>query len=183
MTTRSRFIPTFPVGQIKGADYSYNPGCGGLGGGSCILPADYDYIYWPVKVSPFSVFNRQFILRDTTFLPYTNAGSNVTCPDSNGVQQAFDVYLLYKAPVASLDVSAAVSHVSVPNNVTLPFDMTFEGSLTDLSKNQIPQPTNPLYERRIWVAIKLPSTGLMTGGIIQTHEAMKTINLDWEGRP
>jgi len=180
---QSRFVSTFPVGQIRGSDYSYNPGCGGLGAGSCVLPANFSYIYWPIKVNPFSVFNKQLTLRNTSFLPYLNAGSNGTCANSNGAQQSFDIYLMYKAPVASLNTSLAVSRVVVPNNVTLPFDVTFEGNMADISKNQLPQPTSPQYERIIWVVLDLKQTGLMTGGLPQVGEAMKTIHLDWEGQP
>lgn len=166
----------FPNGQIKGTDWSYYPGSGGLGAGACFLPAGFSYIYWPVKVNPFSVRNNRLVLKDEDFFPYTNAGFDGICANSNGSKMPFDVYTLVAAPTSGLDTSLAKGRVSVLSTQTLPFEVEFLAA-------QLPQPSDAGYAGRIWIAVDIKQTGLMIGAYTQTSELMKTTNLEWEGQP
>lgn len=177
--SQTRETVGFPSNQVKGWDWRFNPGCGGSGAGSCVLPASYSYIYWPVKVNPFSRRNNLLVLRDDFWLPFTNAGNDGLCPNSEGTRVAFDVLLFYEQPVGALDRSLATGIINVPAGGPL-------GGLPiilEFGEKQLPQPTHPDYERRIWVVIDLGATGYMTGGVAQTAEVMQTIKLDYEATP
>lgn len=166
----------FPSNQVKGWDFRFNPGCGGSGAGFCYLPAVYSYIYWSIKVNPFSRRNNKLVLRDDTWLPFTNAGNNGLCPNSEGSRVPFDVLLFYEKPVGTLDRSLATGIINVPTSTALPFTLEFGEEL-------LPQPISPDYERRIWVVIDLGATGYMTGNAPQEIELMQTIKLDYEATP
>ncbi len=176
MGSQTREDVGFPSNQVKGDDYRYNPGCGGSGAGVCVLPAAFSFVYWSIKVNPFSSRNNMLVLHDDDFLVYTNAGSDGICPNSNGSRVAFDVLLFYQSPAAGINEALATAKVNVPTSQALPFDIEF-------TEGKIPQPTNVLYERKIWVAINFAATGLMIGGLAQNTEAMQTVKLDYEARP
>lgn len=176
MAGETRRPAGFPTNNVKGDDWSFNPGCGGSGAGSCVLPAGFSYIYWPIKVNPFSVRNTLLVLHNDDFLAYTNGGNDGLCPNSDGARIEFDIYLLHQAPTSSLNPALATAKITVPTSTMLPMEFEFP-------EGMLPQPIDPLYERRIWVAIDLRATGRMIGGRPQVTEAMKTVKLDWEGTP
>lgn len=175
-SSQSRQDVGFPSNTVKGLDFRFAPGCGGSGAGICIFPASYSYIYWPVKVNPFSRRNNLLVLRDDDWLPYNNGGFDGICANSNGTQRAFDIYLLYQAPTSSLNPALATGKITVPAGAALPLTLEF-------LEAQLPQPTNVLYERRIWVAVDLRDTGVMTQGVLQTAELFQTVKLNYEGTP
>ena len=164
----------FPTNQIKGSDWTYYPGCGGLGATLCFEPASYSYIYWSIKVNPFSVHNSELVLHNDGFAPHTDSPVGV-CLHNDGAQRGFDILLLHESPVGGLDRSLATGIITVPDDITFPYELEFEAE-------HIPQPDHPDYERRIWVALDLGTTGLMTG-LPQNSEVMQTVKLNWEGRP
>lgn len=176
MGGRTRENAGFPTNQVKGVDWLYNPGCGGMGAGACYNPAGFSYIYWPIKVNPFSSRNNLLVLHDDNFLPYEDAGDNGMCAHSSGARFEFDVYLFYREPIGALDYTAATGKITVPVTSMLPIDLEFLGE-------QLPQPTHPDYERKIWVVLDMKATGKMVGGISQQTEVMQTVKLDWEGTP
>lgn len=179
MGSETRKTVGFPSNQVKGFDFRFNPGCGGSGAGICIDPATYSYIYWPIKVNPFSRRNNLLILRDDDWLPYTDAGYDGLCSHSDGSRVAFDVLLFYQQPTGTLDRSKATGIINVPAGGPiggLPIILEF-------GEKQLPQPTNVLYERKIWAVIDLGRTGLMTNGLPQQFEVMTTVKLDYEATP
>ncbi len=165
----------FPSNQTKGDDWGYFAGCGGAGGGGCVDPANFSYIYWGIKVNPFSMHNSKLVLLNESFKPYTDSSAGF-CDHNADQPRGFDVLLLYKAPISGLDRSKATSIVTIPANITLPYEIEFDSQ-------DIPQPDHPDYERRIWVALDMYTSGLMIEGIAQNTEVMKTLKLNWEGRP
>lgn len=167
-----------PSNSVKGSDYSYFPGCGGSGAGPCVLPATFSYVYWPIKVNPFSTRNNLLVLFNETFIPRTNTPTGL-CANNPDQKINYDILLMYDEPVGIIDRSKAVSIVSIPATTQLPFEVEFSGSDNQAS-NQIPQPIDNRYKRTIWVVIDLFSTGLMLNGIPQKFEALKTIKLNYE---
>lgn len=167
----------FPANVVKGDDFNWSPGCGGKGAGQCYPAASFSYMYWSIKVNPFSRRNTLLVLQNNGFIPYFDAGSDGFCDHSDGAQAPFDVYLFYEQPTGTkLDTSQAVAHVAVPNTATLPFNIEF------LEAN-IPQPVNVDYERKIWVAVDLHQTGTMVAGRPQVSELMQTLKLNVEATP
>jgi hypothetical protein len=165
----------FPSNNIKGSDWRYNAGCGGSGAGSCFLPANFSYMYWEIKVNPFSSHNSKLLLHNDGFRPFTDSPTGV-CTHNDGSPMGFDVLLLHNEPVATLDRSLATGIISVPSSITFPYELEFDAP-------NIPQPTDPSYERKIWVALDLKQTGLMVNGLPQKTEIMQTVKLNWEGQP
>lgn len=165
----------FPSNQVKGDDFSYYAGCGGSGAGSCYSPATFSYIYWPIKVNPFSVHNSKLVIHNDSFVPREDTPVGI-CTHNGGAAVDFDVLLLYKEPSTGLDRSLATGVISVPASVSLPYDLEFDAA-------NIPQPDNPNYERKIWAVADLKQAGRMIGGVAQITEIMQTIKLNWEGQP
>ncbi len=165
----------FPSNNIKGTDWSYFAGCGGMGAGSCVLPAAFSYMYWEIRVNPFSAHNSKLVLYNEGFKPFTETSLGI-CAHNDDMPQGFDIMLLHEEPIASLDRSKATSIISVPANILLPYELEFDAP-------DIPQPVDADYERKIWVAVDLGRTGLMVDGLPQKSELMKTIKLNWEGQP
>lgn len=172
MASESRRTLGFANNLVKGSDFLYFAGCGGSGAGSCHTPATYSYMYWPIKVEPFSVRNTKLVLHNDGFAPKLDNPVGV-CTHNDGAQQGFDVLLFYQSPATGLDRSKAVGKITVPSSITFPYELEFDAV-------NIPQPDNALYERRIWVAIDFGVTGLMTNDLPQTSEVMKTVKLDKE---
>lgn len=167
----------YPKNQVRGSDFSYSPGCGGIGGGSCVLPATFRYIYWPIYGTNFAVYNRKLTLLNTTFKSNLNAGNNGFCPNSNGASQDYDILLCYQPPDFSgvLDPVNIVGRATVPAAATLPFEVTFEG-------DQIPQPSSLLWGGIVYVVIDLYETGRMIDGNGQRSMVLKTTNFDYDER-
>ena len=165
----------FPSNQIKGSDWSYFAGCGGAGAGFCHNPATFSYLYWSIKVNPFSMRNTQLVLHNNSFVPHLNTPVGI-CTHNEGAAVDFDVLLLHEEPVASLDGSLATGTIHVPASTTLPYELEFDAV-------NIPQPDHPDYERKIWVAIDMKQAGLMVKGLPQISEIMQTLKLNWEGQP
>ncbi len=165
----------FPSNNIKGNDWSYSPGCGGVGAGTCQLPAAFSYIYWEIKVNPFSTRNSKLVLHNDYFKPFTDSAIGL-CDHNDGSPMGFDVLLMHKKPTGTLDPSKATGIISVPSNILLPYELEFD-------VQNIPQPIDSDYERRIWVVLDLKQTGLMVDGVAQETEIMKTVKLNWEGQP
>lgn len=165
----------FPSNQIKGSDWQYWPGCGGSGAGVCYNPAVYSYIYWGIKVNPFSQHNSKLVLHNDSFIPHLDNPAGI-CAHNDGAAVGFDVLLFYKEPTGVLDRSKATGIVSVPSSIMLPYEIEFDAEF-------LPQPDNIDYERRIWAVLDLKQTGLMTNGIPQVTEVMQTLKLNWEGQP
>lgn len=173
--TQSRRTLGFPSNQTKGSDWDYFAGCGGSGAGACVLPAGFSYIYWGIKVNPFSMHNSKLVLFNDFFKPYTDSPSGF-CDHNDGSPRGFDVLLLHEAPISGLDRSKATGIISIPDSIALPYELEFDAE-------HLPQPDHPDYERRIWVALDLGTTGLMVNGIAQVTEVMRTLKLNWEGQP
>lgn len=164
----------FPSNSTKGSDFSFYPGCGGSGAGLCVDPAGFSYIYWPIKVNPFSMHNSKLVLHNDGFVPREDTTG--ICAHNGGAAIDFDVLLLYNEPSSGLDRSLATGIITIPSSITLPYDLEFDAE-------NIPQPDNLNYERRIWAVADLHQTGRMIGGIGQITEIMQTVKLIWEGRP
>lgn len=166
----------FPSNQIKGDDWLYNAGCGGMGAGECKLPAGFSYIFWEIKVNPFSAHNSKLVLYNESFRAFTDSPLGI-CDHNEGTPVDIELLLFYKQPTgATLDKSLATGSVTIPANIMLPFEVEFDAAF-------LPQPTNPSYERKIWAAIDLGATGLMINGVPQKTEALQTVKLNWEGQP
>jgi hypothetical protein len=180
----SRRQKGFPVGQIKGSDWAWEPGCGGVGGdGACIPAADFRYLYWEIKVNPFSRFNKFLLLHNDFFQVRADDGPAEGCDHTSGTQVAFDLLLSYKAPVNDvLDPEMVTGGITVPNDVTLPYDLEFLGSEVE-GENMIPQPISSDYERKIWAVVDMYQTGHMINGLPANSRVMDTSDIDWEGHP
>lgn len=165
----------FPSNQIKGADWFYGAGCGGMGAGGCQLPAAFSYIFWEIKVNPFSQHNSKLVLYNDYFKAHQDIPFG-TCPHNTGGPVDIELLLFYKQPTGQLDKSKSTARVSIPADITLPLEVEFDAV-------SLPQPTHPDYERKIWAVIDLGQTGRMIGGIEQKTEVMKTLKLNWEGQP
>jgi len=172
MGSQTRRQLGFANNQVKGSDWSYFAGCGGFGAGACHSPATYSYMYWPIKVEPFSVRNLKLVLHNDGFAPYTDTPTG-PCTHNAGSQAGFDVLLLYQEPVGTLDRSKATGIITVPSSITFPYELEFDAA-------NIPQPDNVLYGRKIWVALDFGTTGLMLNDLPQINEAMKTVKLNKE---
>lgn len=165
----------FPSNQIKGLDWYYSAGCGGMGAGDCKLPASFSYIFWEIKVNPFSSHNSKLVLHNDFFKAYQDSPFG-TCTHNAGAPVAMELLLFYKQPVGALDKSKATASISIPAGITMPYEVEFDAT-------NLPQPTHPDYERKIWAVLDIGQTGLMIGGIAQKTEVMQTVKLNWEGQP
>lgn len=165
----------YPKNLVRGSDFSYSPGCGGMGGGSCTDPANFRYIWWRIFATNFVVHNRKLTLLNTTFKSYANAGSNGSCANSNGASQDYDVLLVYQADGGIFVEDDVTSRVTIPGGETLPFEVTFEG-------DEIPQPDSEKWTGIFYVVIDLKATGRMIDGHAATDMVLKTTNYDYDER-
>ena len=175
MSADSRREMGFPTNTIKGSDYSYYAGCGGSGAVGCVLPATFSYLYWPIKVNPFSVKNTKLVLHNDYFSPYADSAVG-TCAHNQGARLGFNLLLFYKEPTGVLDYSKATGNVAISNSLSFPYEI-------ELDMDYLPQPDNSNYERKIWVVCDFGQIGVMIGGLPQISEVMQTIKLNWEGNP
>lgn len=164
----------YPKNLVRGSDFSFSPGCGGLGGGGCQLPATFRYIWWRIFGTNFLVYNRKLTLQNTDFKSYLNAGSDGFCPNSEGASVDYDVLLVYSADGGVFTEDDVVSRVTVPGAQTLPFELEFN----DI---QIPQPDDPRWTGIFYVVIDLGTTGRMVRAT-STTTVMKTTNYDYDER-
>ena len=166
MSSESRIPAGFPSTRLKFSDWGYSPGCGGGGATGPTIYADFSYMYWAVKVNPFSVYNNQLIIKNDTFYPY----------DSSYNKYPYDLMLFYQEPVGVLDRTKAVGIIHVPVTELVPI-------LFEFNDDNIPQPINALYERKIWVVADFGVTGLNLLNHPQNYELFNTVKLSYEGAP
>lgn len=168
-------IVGYPKNLVRGNDFGYSPGCGGMGGGSCILPAAFSYIWWRQYATSYITRNRRFTLLNIEFKSYLNAGSDGICPNSNGASQDYDIVLSYAADPLDFSEANEAGRITIPGAQTLPFEVTFEN-------DQIPQPADPRWNGIFTVIIDLKATGRMIDGRPQDQPVMKTTNYDYDER-
>lgn len=165
----------YPKNLVRGSDFNYSPGCGGMGAGFCYLPANFSYIWWRIFATNFVVKNRKLVLQNTNFKAYTNGGNNGLCPNSEGISQDYDIVLSYASDSGDFTPAREAARVTIPGSQTLPFEVQFD----DL---QLPQPDNVLWTGIFTVIIDLKTTGRMIGGITQQTIVMKTVDYDYDER-
>jgi hypothetical protein len=168
-----------PVNHIKGFDWNYWPGCGGKGGGLCVSPASFSYIWWTIRPSSYAVRNRHLVLFNQFFVPYTDGGYDpmTGCSHSDSIAQPYDMYLLYSANSSSApDYTQATAHVHIPITMVPPFYLDFDNSIL------LPQENNTSWDGHIYVALNFNTTGLMLDGYTQEYQVFATNNLDFDER-
>lgn len=168
-------VTGYPKNLVRGSDFSFSPGCGGMGAGACYLPASFRYIWWRVYATNFVVRNRKLTLQNIDFKSYANAGSDGFCPNSNGASQDYDILLVYQADGGIFVEADVTARVTVSGSQTLPFEVTFEG-------DKIPQPTSPSWTGIFYVVVDLKETGRMLGGRPATLPVLSTVNYDYDER-
>lgn len=169
-------ITGYPKNQIRGSDFTYSPGCGGAGGGSCVSPASFRYIWWYIYPTSFIVKNRKLVLQNLDFKSYLDAGSDGFCAHSNGASQDFDVLLVHQPPSGDVqDETYVKTRVTIPGSQVLPYNIQFEA-------DSIPQPTDSLWSGVFYVVVDLKTTGRMVDGHLATDTLFKTVNYDYDER-
>ena len=164
----------YPKNLVRGSDFDYSPGCGGLGGGGCQIPATFRYIWWRIYGTNFIVKNRQLILQNGYFKSYLNGGPAGGCDNSEGASVDYDVLLVYQADGGVFIEDDVVSRVTIPGGQTVPFELVFNDT-------QIPQPTHPSWGGIFYVVIDLYATGRMVRAAATT-QVFKTTNYDYDER-
>lgn len=164
----------YPKNLVRGSDFLYSPGCGGMGGGSCGIPATFRYIWWRIYASNFVVRNRKFVLQNTTFKSYLDSGPGGGCDHNEGASVDYEVLLCYQADGGIFTEADVVSRVTVSGAQTLPFELEFNG-------DAIPQPTSTSWTGIFYVVIDLQATGRMVRAS-STSVVMKTTNYDYDER-
>lgn len=164
----------FPVGSVSGSDWSFLTNFGGMGGGGDNEPLPWRYIYWPIRVNPFSRLNKKLILANNDFIVWT---------DANHQNKAAFALIISDRPPSNDTVSTSqiLSKVDVPANITLPMRFEFDQMSSD--KLILPQPTMSTYDRKIYAIIDLLQTGRYAARNEQIIEAMETVSLQYEGTP
>jgi hypothetical protein len=165
----------YPKNLVRGSDFDYSPGCGGMGAGFCYLPASFSYIWWRIFATNFVVKNRKLVLQNIDFKSYLNAGSDGICPNSEGASQPYDIVLSYAADPLDFTPENEACRITIPGDQTMPFEVEFNSL-------QIPQPDDPRWNGIFTVMIDLKTTGRMVGGVAQTAIVMSTVDYDYDER-
>lgn len=165
----------YPKNLVRGSDFAYNPGCGGMGAGVCYLPANFTYIWWRIYATNFVVRNRKLVLQNIDFKSYLNAGNNGICPNSNGASVDYDVILSYASDPLDFSAANEATRITIPGSQTLPFELLFDAT-------QIPQPDDPRWTGIFTVIVDLKASGRMIDGHAQTDNVLKTVDYDYDER-
>jgi hypothetical protein len=172
----ARDVPVlgYPKNLVRGSDFDYSPGCGGLGGGSCGIPADFRYIWWRIYATNFLTKNRQLILQNSYFKSHLDGGAGGGCAHTEGTSVDYDVLLVYQADGGIFTEDDVTARVTIDGAQTLPFEIVFNDS-------QIPQPTHPSWGGIFYVVLDLYETGRMVRAA-STTQVFKTTNYDYDER-
>jgi hypothetical protein len=185
--SKDRAPQGFPSNHIKGSDWFFIS-CGGKGGPPvCPNPYPGDYIWWAIKVSPYSTYNRHLVIQNLTFQIWYDAGAANGCQHSYGALSSYDLYFSYTAPTSKIPTNIT-NKMTIPASSVPPVIYKFD------SGNSLPQPNNPNYDGNIYVTASFPQTSMLTslGDHVDGHFAtiaqfqnfalMLTTNLDYDSR-
>lgn len=164
----------YPKNLVRGTDFDYSPGCGGMGGAGCQIPAAFRYIYWPIFATNFVTKNRQLILQNTFFKSHLDGGAGGGCAHTEGASTDYDVLLVYDAAGGVFSEDDVTARITIPGAQTVPFELVF-------NDDQIPQPTNLAWQGLFYVVIDLYATGRMVRAG-ETTMVFKTTNYDYDER-
>ena len=167
-------VTGYPKNLVRGKDFDFSPGCGGMGAGQCYTPASFRYIWWRIFATNWVVRNRKLTLQNIDFKAYDVNPSGL-CTYNNGTSQDYDVLLVYQADGGVFVESDVAARVTIPGSQTLPFEITFEA-------DKIPQPSDPRWSGIFYVVVDLKTTGRMIGGRPANLPVMNTVNYDYDER-
>jgi len=133
--------------SLQKKDWTIYKYCGGGGGGDCVQVQNKTQIRFAIDVNPFLVFNRSLLLRNPEFFGivlYQDGGPAFFC-DHSAVGGPQDWYLGFSASGTMTDADVIAQDL-LQDNLTPPFDI-------EVSANKLPQPTDPLWQDKIFVHI------------------------------
>lgn len=167
-------ITGYPKNLVRGSDFGFSPGCGGMGAGACYLPASFRYIWWRIFATNFVVYNRKITLQNIDFKSYSDTAVGI-CAHNNDVSQDYDILLVYQADGGIFTEADVAGRITIPGSQTIPFEVTFENV-------KIPQPTDGRWTGIFYVVIDLKTTGRMIGGRPSYLPVLSTVNYDYDER-
>lgn len=172
----ARDVPVlgYPKNLVRGSDFDYSPGCGGMGGGSCGVPATFRYIWWRIYGTNFITKNRQLILQNTYFKSHLDGGVGGGCAHTEGASVDYDVLLVYQADGGVFTEDDVTARITIDGAQSLPFELVFNDV-------QIPQPDDPRWGGIFYVVIDLYETGRMVRAV-ETSQVFRTTNYDYDER-
>lgn len=144
MSETSRLDVGYPKSKHDGRMAHWYTYCGGSGAGMCLFPLGMTQYVYPIRVPKFTVFNRSLLLRNQYKIDIgTNAGSDGICANSYGVRQPW--YLAFSATgvMSDAEVKAVGKMFNQPSD---PYDIFVQAK-------DLPQPTDPAWQNRIYVHI------------------------------
>lgn len=126
--------------------------CGGSGAGFCLLPLGTTQFVYPIRVPKFIVFNRSLLLNNNFVDIGTDGGSDGFCPNSFGVRQPW--YLAFSADGVMTDQEVIAKGMMFNQPAEPSYDIFVQAK-------DLPQPTDPDWQGRIYVHIVWASSSYM----------------------
>lgn len=169
----------YRTGQIKGKDFMYVTGTGGMGGSDAdTSPAAFRYLWWTIPAHRLAVLNTKLEIINENFEVYDRY---LTSTVFTQTPQPYRMLLSTKPPVNDVVDSMAVkstAYVSAGTGI---------GRIWVMDETMLPQPTDDEYSGKIYVIVDLLATGKAPLGDIQLnltreYEAMRTKIYDYEAR-
>lgn len=134
--------------SLQKKDWAIYKYCGGAGGGDCPVVQNKTQVVFAIEVNPFLVRNRDLLLRNPEFFGFVifeDLGATMFCANSYDVNDPKEWYLGFSAD-GNLTDAEVIAQGLLQDDPAPPFDMEVAG-------RQLPQPTDPLWEDKIYVHI------------------------------
>lgn len=148
----------------NGGVSSYIIPTGGTGGLLCPLPLPESFVYF-IKTPKHLVFNRKIIFQNNIIAPYTDLGPDVLCDHSVGVVQPWYIGFSVDGVLTNQQIIDQGMSFTVP-----PFTL-------EINSSKLPQPTDPLWDNKIYVHFYFGS-GFVGYGILD--QGLQIIKHDYD---
>lgn len=172
--SNSGFCPVGrPDAMLEDANYLFFVYCGGLGGGSCVLPLGVTGVTYPVKIPKFITRNTKLVFENPEFIGiriYTDAGPAGFCANSIGTEVPFYMALSVDGNLTDEQVVAQ----GVQLSGAPPYSIEF-------TEKKIPQPTHPDWDGNIYVQLYWGSAAYVNGvGGLPDNSTLQITKHDYE---
>ena len=169
----------YRTGQIKGKDFIYITGVGGMGGSNANSQlAAFRYLWWAIPAHRLAVLNTKLEIINDNFEVYDRYATPKNPAQS---PQPYRILLSTKAPINdTVSPSIVKSTTSVPAGTGINRSWVMDEAM-------LPQPTDDEYSGKMYVIVDMLTTGkapisdeVLSGK--PEYEAMRTKIYDYEAR-
>lgn len=130
--------------------------CGGFGAVQCLFPLGFTQYVYPIRVPKFTVFNRSLLLMNDGAVDIgEDGGSTMFCAYSFGTRKPF--YLAFSADGVMTDDEVKAKGKMI-NQPAIPAYNIF------IQSKDLPQPSDPDWDGRIYVHIVWDSPNYLNDG-------------------